>query len=146
MAVGNIVRRLRRRRAERSRGQAMVELALMVPLLAVMLVLIFDFSRVLYHSLILANAARDGSWVATDAAATNADICARVVASANGLAVCESITPNVDRIYNQGLPVVVKASYLFTPLTPGLKETLTTLGVLSGGTYKLEQSVQMVIL
>lgn len=135
------------RRGERSRGQAMVELALTIPLLTLMLILIFDFSRILYHSIILANSARDGAWVGTDAAATNTTICDRVVASApTGFAVCDSITPTADRIYNQGLPVVVKASYQFTPITPGLSEILNNLGVLVGGKFKLEQSVQMVIL
>jgi hypothetical protein len=127
----------------------MVELALMTPVLALMLILIFDFTRILYHSLILTNAARDGAWVATDPGASNDTICARVVASVpTGYAACATsdINPTSGRTFNQGLPVVVKATYQFSPITPGLKEILTNLGVISGGTFKLEQSVLMVIL
>ena len=137
---------------ERSRGQAMVELAIMFPILILMLVLIIDFSRIFYHSLVLSNSARDGAWVGTDNTADNPKICAALVASApSGLALCDSITcpPGgtcTSRLGRIGLPVEVTARYQFAPLTPVVREILTSLGVLPGGTLTLRQSVRMVVL
>lgn len=54
-------RHLRAHRAERSRGQAMVEVALVLPLLLVLLVFAIDFGRVFFGWVGLQNAARIGA-------------------------------------------------------------------------------------
>ncbi len=46
--------------ARRRRGQAMVELALVLPVLALVLVTVVDFARVFYLSIAVKNAARAG--------------------------------------------------------------------------------------
>lgn len=51
--------RLRRLRARR--GVAAVELALLLPLLALLFVLAVDFARIFYYSIIVTNCARNGA-------------------------------------------------------------------------------------
>lgn len=60
---------LRRRRGTASRGQALVELAIVLPLLVLLLVMAIDFGRVFFGWVALHNAARIGA----DFAASHAD-------------------------------------------------------------------------
>jgi len=60
---------LRRTRTEHTRGQALVEFAVILPLLVLLLVMAIDFGRVFFGWVALQNAARIGS----DYAATHAD-------------------------------------------------------------------------
>lgn len=61
---------LRRHRSEHPRGQGLVELAILLPLLALMLVMAIDFGRVFFGWVALNNAARIGA----DTAASHADL------------------------------------------------------------------------
>jgi Flp pilus assembly protein TadG len=68
----NISKRMRRRRhaADRSRGQALVEFALILPVLLLLLVITLDFGRLFFSYIQITNAAREaanyGSHVPTD--------------------------------------------------------------------------------
>ena len=53
-----------RRRQDRSRGQALVELALVLPILLLIMMGIFDFGRAVFAYNSLSNAAREGARVA----------------------------------------------------------------------------------
>jgi len=57
-----------------SRGQSMVELAIVVPVLALLLVASADFARVFYFSIAVNNAARAGAQYGSQTLATAADI------------------------------------------------------------------------
>src|SRR4029077_3574149 len=56
-----------------SRGQSMVELAIVVPVLALLLVASADFARVFYFSITVNNAARAGAQYGSQTLATAAD-------------------------------------------------------------------------
>jgi Flp pilus assembly protein TadG len=55
----------RRRRRTRSRGQSLVEFALILPLLLVFLATILDLGRIYYANISLLNAAREGAFQAS---------------------------------------------------------------------------------
>ncbi len=57
-----------------SRGQSMVELAIAVPVMALLLVAAADFARVFYFSIAVDNAARAGAQYGSQTLATAADI------------------------------------------------------------------------
>ncbi len=81
----------RSRRRPRSRGQTLVEFALVVPVFFLVLCGIMDFGFLLYSRMTVINAAREGARVATpmteDAAAIPSAVSDRVSAAAGGLAV-----------------------------------------------------------
>ena len=55
----------RRRRRPRSRGQSLVEFALILPLLMVFLATVLDLGRIYYANISLLNAAREGAFQAS---------------------------------------------------------------------------------
>ena len=81
----------RSRRRRRSRGQSLVEFALVVPILFLILCGILDFGFLLYSRMTVINAAREGARVATamteDAGALPSAVSNQVSAAAGGLAV-----------------------------------------------------------
>ncbi len=62
MRLFDLAQRLRRRR--RSRGQSLVEFALILPLMMVLLAAVLDLGRVFYATISLNNAAREGAFQA----------------------------------------------------------------------------------
>lgn len=81
-------RRIRRR--PRTRGQALVEFALVVPVFLLLLAGMIDFGLGLYSHMTIVNAARDGGRLAATACSTVEPSCsdavkARVTAAASGL-------------------------------------------------------------
>ena len=58
----SLLRRVRRRRA----GVAAVELAILLPLLVYLFVIVLDWSRILYYSVVVNNCARNGAMYASD--------------------------------------------------------------------------------
>ena len=52
---------MRRRRAHRSRGQSLVEFAMILPIMLVFLAGVIDLGRVFYATITLNNAAREGA-------------------------------------------------------------------------------------
>ena len=81
----------RSRRRRRSRGQSLVEFALVVPILFLILCGIMDFGFLLYSRMTVINAAREGARVATamteDPGAIPSAVSSQVSAAAGGLAV-----------------------------------------------------------
>jgi Flp pilus assembly protein TadG len=56
-------------RARRPRAAATVELAILAPFLAFLFVAVVDYARIFYHSLTVANCARNGALYGSDAVA-----------------------------------------------------------------------------
>jgi len=66
MRLFDIVGRLRRRQRHLSRGQSLVEFAIILPIMFVFLAAIIDLGRVFYATVTLNNAAREGAFQAAD--------------------------------------------------------------------------------
>jgi Flp pilus assembly protein TadG len=79
----------------RTRGQSLVEFALVLPLFLLILCGIMDFGFLLYSRMTVINAAREGARVATtmteDAAQIPGAVQSQVAATANGLAVSTDV-------------------------------------------------------
>jgi Flp pilus assembly protein TadG len=85
-----------RRRGRRTRGQSLVEFALILPLFLLLLAGMIDFGLGLYSYMTIINAARDGARLGSTACAAatpacSAAISSRVTAGAGGLSV--AVTP-----------------------------------------------------
>jgi len=70
---GYRLHRLRTARTKRERGQSLVELALVVPMLLIMLVGIIEIGRFAYYSILVSNAARAGAQYGAQNLATAKD-------------------------------------------------------------------------
>lgn len=129
--------RLCRRRQLRSgsRGQALVELALVTPILLLLLLAAIDLGRVYYAQISVENAAREAALVASSSpggfvpgsacdAATNPVMCAATREGQGGAVtvsaadVAMTCTPSCSRSYGNTLTVTVTGH--FTLLTPVL--------------------------
>ncbi|MBF6606748.1 MAG: pilus assembly protein [Chloroflexi bacterium] len=150
-----------RRRVGRS-GQALVEFALVVPLLFFMMVIIIDFGRALYIQTALQNGAREGArfgivhptWVtaadranpdnivyraSTEPAATVSAVNATVTCTTPGGVTSTatspvSLSPAYVSCAVSGGRIDVKITYDFTPLTPLISNVVGTSLTLSGHT------------
>src|SRR6185436_12106138 len=109
------------------RGQNTVELALALPLVALLLVIAVDFARIYYVAAVVATASR----VAAEYAGTHgpstplvADVRQRAQSELGSLAGASTITTNPDWESDPALTPVagqlltVTVSYTFFPLTP----------------------------
>jgi Flp pilus assembly protein TadG len=120
-----------------SRGQSLVEFAIIVPVFLIALFGIIEFSLIITDQIILYNAARDGvragavpagqSRSAMQTAATNA-----ATNTAGGLVSCKSLS--VTPTFDNSAPayptqITVSLSCTYQPVTP--------LGALLGGTFNL---------
>jgi Flp pilus assembly protein TadG len=140
----------RRRADRRSRGQSLVEMALVLPVLLVLLAAALDLGRVFYSTITLNNAAREGAMAAADApgsyqagqpcdTTTNLVIC-RVQLEAKGSAVAIQPTDISLDCSIPGCPaqagstVTVGVSGTFNLLTPLLS------GIFGGTTIDLSSS------
>lgn len=120
-----LLRRFRRTDA----GQALVEFALVLPVMLMMLFALVDFGRGFYTWLVVTNAAREGARVgATQKPLT--DIQQRILDSATGVDTTD-LTITVTNVQGpRGQPIVVDLSYDFQFVTP----IGNLLNLLSGGT------------
>ena len=108
------------------RGAAVVELAVILPLLVLLFVIAVDFARVFYYSVTLTNCARAGAMYASDPT-TNAEspfasTQAAALADATNLSPAPTIS-TVNGVDAAGRPYVeVTAAYTFTTITgfPGV--------------------------
>lgn len=100
------------RRADRDRGAAAVELALVLPLLLLMLFGIIDFGRMLNAQITLTEAAREGA----RAVSLGLDPAPRVAAATRGVEVTVDTEPCPDA--DLGADAVVEVSHPFQPVTP----------------------------
>lgn len=126
---GRGLRALFRRIRETDAGQALVEFALVLPVMLLMLFALVDFGRGFYSWLIVTNAAREGARVgATQKPLT--DIQQRITDSAAGIDTSD-LTITVTNVQGpRGQPIVVDLSYDFTFVTP----IGNILNLMSGGT------------
>jgi Flp pilus assembly protein TadG len=100
---------------------AVVELAVLLPLLMMLFVMTVDFARVFYFSLTLTNCARAGALYASDPATTPespfADVQAAALADATNISPQPTIT-SVNGVDGSGRAyVAVTASYTFNSIT-----------------------------
>jgi hypothetical protein len=110
-----------RNRRGTSRGQALVELALIVPLLVLMLAIAADFGRVFTAYITVSSAAREGAsfgMMSTANATNHNGIRSAALADAPTIwGVAPVVTPSNPPNDFQGYPVVrVTVSYTFTPI------------------------------
>jgi Flp pilus assembly protein TadG len=121
------------------RGAAAVEFAILLPLLALLLVGIVDFSRLFYHHTIITNCARNGALYASDRTAeidsphyNPADREASIRAAARADAVGLVPEPMVTFV-ETGTNVAVTVTYQFNMIT----------GYLGFGSVTLIRTVRM---
>lgn len=106
-----------RRASDNEQGQAIVEFALVVPILLLLLVGIMEFGLAFSADLNLQNATREGARLAVTGA-TDAQITQRVINTASTLdpsKLTVSISPSARP---QGTSVTVTSQYQFTYITP----------------------------
>lgn len=135
---------------QRRSAQAIVEAALILPVMIVLLVGIVDFGRIFYHQIELANAARDGARVGSSTVATDAEIRAATTAAAASISSsplfsCCTITPASPRTSLSGQTLAVTVSYAMPLITPGASEILRPLLDVNGR-LPLSQTVRMVLI
>jgi Flp pilus assembly protein TadG len=118
------------RKGPARRGAAVVELAVLSPVLCFLLVVAVDFGRIFYYSVTVANCARSGALYARDAAAAAESPYTSIQAAALADAVNLSPAPTVtstDGVDAGGEPYVeVTVSYPFSSITryPGIPSSL----------------------
>lgn len=122
------------------RGQAMLETAIVLPIILLICVGIFEFGRVYQHVQVLTNAAREGARIAILPTTTEADIRARVAAyieagqlPANAemtVAIDQNVTMPIGATTASASTVTVNYPYSFMVLNPvaNLVSHGTTLG------------------
>jgi Flp pilus assembly protein TadG len=120
------VRRRRQRPATIRRGAAVVELAILLPLLIFLFVISVDFARVYYYSVTLTNCARAGAMYASDpttaAESPFANVQAAALADATNLTPAPGVT-STNGVDSTGHSYVeVTAAYTFQTITgfPGI--------------------------
>lgn len=108
----------------RSRGQSMVEFALVLPILALLMFAVVDFGRAFFMYLSAASGARDGARYGTiypgcndPAGSTQASIQAKIRSSTDSAVEWARVTPVVTYFNAAATPSVVT-----TPVIPGLIE------------------------
>ena len=133
MHLFSIPARFRQRRREQSRGQSLVELALIAPVLMLLVAATLDLGRVFYSQITIANAAREGVMQAADTPAsfiantacnktTNKVMC-RVVNEAKGSFVTVapadvSVACSPSCATGMGNTVTVRVNGHFSLITP----------------------------
>ena len=143
-------------RQRRQRGQAIVELALVIPFLFILLFGIIDFGWALRSYVTVTNATREGARLAIvscNSADNVTSVKDRVVAYSSGLLTTADVKVDADpsttaeddcssTLPGSGNSIKVKASYTYNFITPlgGFVESLSgqTLNVTSSSTMRLE--------
>jgi Flp pilus assembly protein TadG len=108
-------------RTARRRGAAVVELAVMLPLLVLLFLVTVDFARVYYYSLTLTNCARNGALYASDPTSAVESPFPNVVQAARSDAANLSPPPQISQNYGIDASgrnyVEVTATYTFSTMT-----------------------------
>lgn len=105
-----VTKRLNRRNGKKSRGQSLVEFALILPLLLALIITAIELGRLFYTQIVITNAAREGAYyVATHVAAADAsdkDLYDRaaVVSEATAAAEAEASNSGVQAIAVNFIP------------------------------------------
>ena len=104
----------------RKRGQALVELALLFPIMLLLLVGTVDLGRLFYFDVTVQNAVREGARRAVDYTRTNTEVQAAVTTAASGITVTGITVTPATRVSTTTGSVSVSATYTFTPWMPGI--------------------------
>jgi Flp pilus assembly protein TadG len=135
-----VVRREIRPVARRRSGTAVVELALLLPLLVFLFLVAADFARIFYFSLTLTNCARAGALYASDPATMGespfSTVQAAALADATNLAPQPTITQTSGTDAAGRAYVEVRAAHTFNTITgfPGIPSSI-----------QLQRSVRMYV-
>jgi len=134
------IRRLRglqqRSTGVRERGQALVEFAMILPIMLLLICALVDFGRAYYTWLMVTNAAREGARVGATQQPESA-INARILDSIDGLDGSE-LTINVTNAQGpRGEPINVDLTYNFEFVTP-----ISSLLALVGGDALAEPQIE----
>jgi len=131
------------RGATRSRGQALVEFALVIPIFLLVLVALFDVGRAVFAWNTLTNAAREGARMAI----VNQDVASIVQRATSQTSIAETAVPNVTVTFKESDPnadpslnancnpvgfgcvAIVRFETTYTPMTPIIKNILFPSGV-----------------
>jgi Flp pilus assembly protein TadG len=108
-------------------GQALVEAALVFPVLLLIMLAVVDFGRAYYTGVALMNAAREGARVGVDVQTSDATIRQRVKDAALPVVVSDSqitITPSPRGPANSGQPIRVQVAVPVQLYTAFLAERL----------------------
>lgn len=125
----------------KTKAQALVETALILPLLLMMVFVFLDLGRAVYYYSALENGVREGArYASVHREPTEAEIDAIVLQYSVGVKLLDSdVNPPVySGTYNEY--VTVSAVYEFTPITPFLAQILG-----AGNTIPLDSSSTMML-
>jgi Flp pilus assembly protein TadG len=123
-------------------GQALVEFALVLPLLVLLIFGLFDLGWSIYANNTIADAARQGSRTGIILSKTDSQIKDRVIDAAPALGITYSqitITPSGSRANYFNTPITVTVVYTYVPMTPVIGKIVT------GSGLKLSATSSMII-
>jgi Flp pilus assembly protein TadG len=138
--LGFASRKIARVVACRERGQAVVEFALIVPLLVLLTMGMVDFGRVFYSYEALANAAREGARYCALNPGNASGTQSRVNGEVNGTVA--SVTASGCTNQPRGQPVTVTVTAPFAPVTPLI---CTVISCDPGNTITVRAEATMVV-
>lgn len=115
---------LARKLSRDNRGQSLVEMALVLPLLIIILFGIIEFGRVFHSYLVITHASREGARVGV-VGQSNAEIEQRIhnAATLDLDKLTITITPSTQEARTPGVPLIISVNYqvdLFTPILAGI--------------------------
>jgi len=122
-------------------GQSLIEFALILPLLALLILGLFDLGMAVYTQNLIANASREGARTGILLAQDDNAIRTRVRTAAPGLNLPNSqiqISPAFPRTFNQ--PITVTVSYTYTTITPLIGQIVG-----NGGRLRLSSTSVMIV-
>lgn len=144
-----------KRNLRKQRGQSLIELALLLPLLLILVIGALEFGRLFYTEIVITNAAREGAYyLATHPSdfnlgtglAPNTVLAAQTEANNSGIANV-SVSVSAVNCCNMGeySVVVTVESQVENVLILGLFGTPGSLTVVNDGTFPLSASVEMMV-
>lgn len=138
------MRLLKQRRASGSRGQSLVEFAVMLPLFFMILFGMVDFGRAYSASVTLTNAAREGARYGVISPSDTTGITNRTKTTASPYNDANlTVTPSCSPSCSSGNSVVVLTSYQFSFITPLAAIVHFASGGTLPGTITLKSSADM---
>ena len=114
-----IVRKEKGQGKEREKGQSLVEMALVLPVVLVILAIVLDLGRIYYVAVALTDAAGEGATYAAINPADTVGVIARAQEASGGLVQIDTGMVTVDApAIAAGAPVTVTVHYDFKVATP----------------------------
>ena len=126
------------KKQDRQSGQAVVELALMLPILILILVGILDLGRIFEAQVTITNAAREGARWAIDHPSDSSGISSHVSAEATAGGFSPVITNPGGLGGSSGSPITVTVTYSFTMLTTNIFAGVSTIPIQSSAVMQIK--------